>query len=139
MNPIRHIRHIAAALAGLFGAMLTFAMAAPAAFATMPPGGGAAGTPVPPVSYPCSPECSPLLDKHLILSHGHAAGMAYPVHTVVIGGTPGWQIALIAAGVVHDDLLRSGVSGAVLSLSELAVRQEGRASVVGTDALLMAY
>ncbi len=53
---------------------------------------------MPPVSYPCSPECSPLLDKHLILSHGHAAGMAYPVHTVVIGGTPGWQIALIAAG-----------------------------------------
>jgi len=98
MNPIRHIRHIAAALAGLFGALLAFAMAAPAAFATMPPGGGAAGTPVPPVSYPCSPECSPLLDKHLILSHGYTAGMAYRVHTVVMGGTPGWQIALIAAG-----------------------------------------
>ncbi len=43
MNPIRHIRRIAAALAGLAGALLAFAMAAPAAFATMPPGGGAAG------------------------------------------------------------------------------------------------
>jgi hypothetical protein len=34
MNPVRHIRRLAAALAGLAGALLAFASAAPAAFAS---------------------------------------------------------------------------------------------------------
>jgi hypothetical protein len=100
MNPIRHLRRLAAALAGLACAWLGLAIAAPAAFANVTvPGPGMAGpAPIttPPVGYPCSPECSPLLDKHLLLSHGHSTGTVYRVHTVVVGGMPGWQIALIA-------------------------------------------
>jgi hypothetical protein len=100
MNPI-HIRRLTAALAGLACAWFGLAVAAPAAFAnvTVPPPPGPAGpAPIttPPVGYPCSPECSPLLDKHLLLSHGHPTGTVYRVHTVVVGGMPGWQIALIA-------------------------------------------
>ncbi len=74
MNPIRHIRRSAAALAALAGALLAFATAFPAMAATMsvphygPP---ASGAPAPPVVV---------------------------THTVVVGGMPGWQIALIAAG-----------------------------------------
>ena len=73
MNPIRRIRRIAGALAGLAGACLVLAVAAPAAFAmTVPPfrDSGAVTTPAPPVQ----------------------------VHTVVVGGMAGWQIALIAVG-----------------------------------------
>ena len=74
MNPIRRIRRIAGALAGLAGACLVLAVAAPAAFAmTVPPFGvsGAITTPAPP---------------------------QVQVHTVVVGGMAGWQIALIAVG-----------------------------------------
>jgi hypothetical protein len=70
MNPIRRI---AGALAGLACVCLGLAVAAPAAFArTLPPFGvsGAVTTPAPPVQ----------------------------VHTVVVGGMAGWQIALIATG-----------------------------------------
>jgi hypothetical protein len=152
MNPIRRIRRIAAALAGLACAWLGLAVAAPAAFAAMsvpPPGSGSPGIasrPTPPGSYPCSPECSNLLTKHppvpgqaaaAVAEHhqsltgglpaplaahihqqahqaagpppGHVTGAVlgpnragYPpvshIHTVIVGGMPGWQIALIAAG-----------------------------------------
>jgi hypothetical protein len=73
MNPIRRIRRIAGALAGL-ALCLGLAVAAPAAFArTLPPFGvsGAVTTPAPPPAQ---------------------------VHTVVMGGMAGWQIALIAVG-----------------------------------------
>jgi hypothetical protein len=70
MNPIRHIRRVAGVLAGLACAWLGFAVAAPAAFAVGPP---------PPVG-----------------PNGYI--IPIPVHIVVIGGMPGWQIALIAAG-----------------------------------------
>jgi hypothetical protein len=74
MNPIRRIRRIAGILAGLACAWLGLAVAAPAAFAMpLPPGGSGGGvttTPPPPVQ----------------------------VHTVVMGGMTGWQIALIAIG-----------------------------------------
>ena len=69
MNPIGHLRRLAAALAGLATALL--ATATPA-FAVPPP-----------------PE-PPGWNKHPPLPS--------QVHTVVIGGMPGWQIALIAAG-----------------------------------------
>jgi hypothetical protein len=69
MNPIRRIRRFAAALAGLAVALVCFS-AAPA-FAVPPPSrDGSAGTPALPAG----------------------------VHTIVVGGTPGWQIALIAIG-----------------------------------------
>jgi hypothetical protein len=72
MNPIRHIRHVAGVLAGLAGALLAFAAAAPAAFASGP-------RPLPP-----GWNKHPPLPAHF--------------HTVVMGGMPGWQITLIAAG-----------------------------------------
>ena len=81
MNRIRPIRRLAAALAGLVSALLALAAAAPAALAM----------PVPP-----SPPAWML--KHPPLPAGHVIGPVYkaPVHTVVIGGMPGWQITLIA-------------------------------------------
>ena len=71
MNRIRHIRRLAAALAGLAGALLAFAAAAPAALARSGPPG------------------LPLVEKHPPLPSPQV---------VIIGGMPGWQIALIAAG-----------------------------------------
>jgi hypothetical protein len=70
MYRIRHVRLLTAALAAPASALLAFAVAAPAALAQ---------------PFPPRP---PGWDKHPPL----------PVHAIVIGGTPGWQIALIAAG-----------------------------------------
>ncbi len=82
MNPIRHLRRTAGVLAGLASAWLGLAMAAPAAFAVTHPTPGPAGyvTPGAP-GYPV-PQPGPPLPAQ--------------VHTVVVGGMPGWQIALIA-------------------------------------------
>jgi hypothetical protein len=67
---MNRIRRFAGVLVGLAGTMLAFGAAAPAAFAREVPTPGGIGT-----------------------------GSAPPViHTVVVGGMPGWQIALIAAG-----------------------------------------
>ena len=69
MNPTHTIRRLASILAGL-AAALALAAAAPAALARpVPPGPGPAGI-VP----------------------------APAIHTIVVGGMPGWQITLIAAG-----------------------------------------
>jgi hypothetical protein len=94
MNPIRHLRRIAAALAALAGALLACAAAAPAAFAIGPP------PPVGPNGYIIPSTEPPGWNKHPPLPYGHWTGPVYkvPVHTVVIGGMPGWQIALIAIG-----------------------------------------
>ena len=69
MNPIRTLCSLVCVLGGLAAAPMAFT-AAPAAFATNvpPPGMGDPGT------------------------------MPPPVHTVTVGGTPGWQITLIAIG-----------------------------------------
>jgi hypothetical protein len=70
MNPTHTIRRLASILAGLAAAALALAAAAPAALARpVPPGPGPAGI-VP----------------------------APAIHTIVVGGMPGWQITLIAAG-----------------------------------------
>jgi len=66
---MKHIRRYAAILAGLVGALTVFGATAQA-FAMIPAGPGPAG----PVSAPAV------------------------VRSVVFGGTPGWQIALIAIG-----------------------------------------
>jgi hypothetical protein len=71
MNRIRHIRRLAGILAGLTGALLASAVAAPAAFASRVP---------PPGSYGGTVQAPP------------------QEHTVVVGGMPGWQIFLIALG-----------------------------------------
>lgn len=70
MHLIQRVRRFAAALAGLAAALVAFG--ATPAFAMVPPpaGGG--------------PDVVP---QHLV-----------PVHVIVTGGTPGWQITLIAAG-----------------------------------------
>jgi hypothetical protein len=73
MKPIQHLRRAAAALAGLACAGLALVVAAPAAFAMIPGDGGAGGT-AGPVTVPAVTP------------------------TVVVGGMPGWQIALIAVG-----------------------------------------
>ena len=82
MNRSRRIRRLAATLAGLASALLALAAAAPAALASGP------GPP------------PPIREKHPPLPPGHWTGPVdkIPVHTVVIGGMPGCQIALIAAG-----------------------------------------
>jgi hypothetical protein len=73
MNRIPRIRRSVAALSGLAIAVLCLA-AAPAAFArVMPPSGGSPGL--------TGPAAVPAVTR-----------------IVVVGGTPGWQIALIAAG-----------------------------------------
>jgi hypothetical protein len=79
MNPIRYVRRLAAALAGLAGALLAFAAAAPAALAD-----------------PHPRPIIPLWDKHPPLSPAHYGLAPASVRMVVVGGMPGWQIALIA-------------------------------------------
>ena len=73
MNRIPRIRRATAVLAGLAVAVLGLAGAAPAAFARVVPAGGSDGVPAP-------------------------AAVPAVTRVVVVGGMPGWQIALIAAG-----------------------------------------
>jgi len=69
VRSFRPVRRLAGVLAALATTLLAAAAASPAAFALpAPPMGGGDGTPPP------------------------------PVQTVVAGGMPGWQIALIAIG-----------------------------------------
>jgi len=86
MNRFRTIRRLAAILTGLTGALLALcAGAGPAAFASVL-GGDPHGRP----GLVSPPPGPPGWDKHPPLpTHAHA---------LVTGGTPGWQIALIAAG-----------------------------------------
>jgi hypothetical protein len=97
MTPIRPIRRVAAVLAGLACAWLGIAMAAPAAFAAMrvpPPSGAPPGIAV--LHDPPGWNKHPPLAAHLH-QLAHQAHGPVPVHTAVVGGMPGWQIALIAA------------------------------------------
>ncbi len=101
MNRIRRIRRPAGVLAGLAGAVLAFAAAAPSALASQlrpdPPGWLRRWAL--PVHLPPGPSG---LFKHPPLPPGQVARPVpvyqVPAHTAVIGGMPGWQIALIAAG-----------------------------------------
>jgi hypothetical protein len=96
MNPIGHIRRLIATLAGLACVWLGLAAAAPAAFAVRVPPGGPAVTTAPP-EPPGWNKHPPLPPGH-IHQPVHLTPVRVPVHAVVIGGTPGWQIALIAIG-----------------------------------------
>ena len=105
MNRIRHLRRLATALAGLAGALLAFAAAAPAALAgkvPIPPGPAGITSPTGKVPIPPGPAgitspTGPWIGQPP-LPPGHVVVPLYRVHTVVIGGMPSWQIALIAAG-----------------------------------------
>jgi hypothetical protein len=72
MNTLKRIRRLAAMLAGLAGALVAFGATPAFAMHVPPPGSGVTTSPVGTTTPPVE------------------------VHTVVIGGTPGWQIALIA-------------------------------------------
>ena len=72
MNRHKYIRRIAGLLAGLAGAVAALGTTPAFASRVPPESGGSAGAAVPPPPI--------------------------PVHTIVAGGMPGWQIALIAAG-----------------------------------------
>jgi hypothetical protein len=74
MNPLKRIRRFAAVLAGLAGALVAFG-ATPALAMHEPPPGTGSGITTSPVGTTTPPV---------------------EVHTVVVGGMPGWQIALIA-------------------------------------------
>lgn len=76
MNPLKRIRRFAAVLAGLAGALVAFG-ATPAFAMHEPPPGTGSGITTSPVGTTTPPV---------------------EVHTVVVGGMPGWQITLIAAG-----------------------------------------
>jgi hypothetical protein len=72
MNPLKRIRRFAAVLAGLAGALVAFGATPAFAMHVPPPGSGSGVTTSPVGTTPVE------------------------VHTVVVGGTPGWQIAVIA-------------------------------------------
>ena len=91
MNPIRHIRRALAVLAGLIATVL--ALGATPAFARLEPPDSGAGY-VAPASVPAQ------------------------ARTIVVGGMPGWQIALIAVGAA---LLAAAL--AVLADRVLAARR----------------
>jgi hypothetical protein len=95
MNPIRHIRRFAAVMAGLAAAVL----GATPAFARLVPDPGAGY--LAPASVPAQVQ----------------------VRTVVAGGMPGWQIALIAVGAA---LLAAAL--AVLADRVLAGRRRAAAT-----------
>jgi hypothetical protein len=73
MNPLKRIRRFATVLAGLAGALVAFG-ATPAFATRMPPPDG----------------------PGVRTSHSGTITSPVEVHTVVVGGMPGWQIALIA-------------------------------------------
>jgi hypothetical protein len=95
MNRIKRTRRAAAALTGLALTWLVLATAAPAAFAGVVPAQGGAGGVTAPATVPAV------------------------TRTVVVGGMPGWQIALIAAGAA---LLAAGL--AVLADRARAARRK---------------
>jgi Flp pilus assembly protein CpaB len=77
MNPIRIVRHLAYALAGLATLVVASMVAAPAAFADyIPPPGKA----------------------YQYLGRQPTPPPVHTVHAATAVGMPGWQIALIAAG-----------------------------------------
>jgi hypothetical protein len=94
MNHIRRIRRIAAALAGLACACLALTVAAPAAFAQALSSPGDGGMPAAWVR-------EALLrgeDLAAVSGSGSVSSAPAVTRTIVTGGMPGWQIALIAAG-----------------------------------------
>jgi hypothetical protein len=95
MSHIPRIRRVAAGLAGLACAGLGLAITAPAAFAHVPPPGGW-GMPAAYVREALlhGEDLAPVSGSGSVPS----SAAATVTRTVVAGGMPGWQIALIAAG-----------------------------------------
>ena len=103
MNRLSTIGRFAVILTGLAGALLALcAGAASAALAVViaPLGGDPHGRPGLPAAHPAAPAV--FAPAHLPPGHIHQPvylpATPAPAHAVVIGGMPGWQIALIAVG-----------------------------------------
>ena len=96
MSHIPRIRHVAAVLAGLACACQGLALTAHAAFAQVlpPPGGGGMPTDLVREALLHGEDLAPLSGS----GHVPSFGARTVTRTVVVGGMPGWQIALIAAG-----------------------------------------
>jgi hypothetical protein len=111
MNRIRRIRRLAAVLAGLAGALLAPITAAPTALASQL-------RPDPPwwLTHCALPVHLP---PGLPGFCKHPPPPGHVVHTAVIGGMPGWQIALIAAGAAL-----AAATGAVLLHRARAARRQ---------------
>jgi hypothetical protein len=103
---MNRIQRCLAALAGRARALFAIAAAAPAALITLPPAGP-------------TPARHPPLPSWHIVGPGHEAAVRVPVHTVVTGGMPAWQIALIAAGAA----LASAVIAVILDRAWAAHRR----------------
>jgi hypothetical protein len=85
---MNRIRRIAAILSGLVASVLVVLTGATAAFAyDLPPSGGGGAT-----TSATLPPLPPGLTKH--------PPLPAQAHVAVIGGMPGWQIALIAIAIV---------------------------------------
>jgi hypothetical protein len=95
MNPVRHIRRLGVALAGLAGALLAFAAAAPGALALPMPSPAPPGLLQHPPVLPSEPG---MIEPPAVLPTQLTGPVTGPVHTAVIGGMSGWQIAFIAIG-----------------------------------------
>ena len=101
------IRRYVACLAAMLAAAGASALAAPAAFATIAPP-APAGQDVPPGGT--------------ITTHPAT------VHTVLVGGMPGWQIALIAAGAAVLAAALAVVADRLLSARRAGPASPGRRS-----------
>ena len=96
MSRIQSIRRLAGVIAGLATAVLAAVLTAPAALAVrVPPPGGTAGSPP----------------------------VVLQTHTIVQGGMPGWQIALIALGAA----LAAAVLAVLVYRARLARQQPATA------------
>ena len=133
MNPIRTIRRPAA---GLAFAWLGLAVAAPAAFAAVsvpPPSGGSAR-----VTLPAEP---PGWNKHPPLPVLGPNRTGYPsvshVHTVVAGGMPGSQIALIAVAAALLVATAAVLAHRAWTARRKPVTAAAEPNVAGADARLL--
>jgi hypothetical protein len=85
---VNHIRRTLTALATAAGALLTVIATSPAALAIRVP---------PPGGYDATVQAPPhLAPGHILHQPVHEIPSPIPVHTIVTGGMPGWQITLIA-------------------------------------------
>ena len=102
---IHHLRRALAVLATLAAALVAAVAGPAAAFA---------------VNYPLPANHGQGASVYTPLPYGHWTGpVQIPVHTVIVGGMPGWQIALIAVGAAL-----AAATAAVLAYRALATRRQ---------------
>jgi hypothetical protein len=115
VNPTRTIRRLGRFLAGLAATLLASTATTSAAFAAA--SRGPAGAPAAPAATPPVFRAPPGWNKHPPLPDPSR------IHAALLGGMPGWQIALIAAGAAI-----LAVTLAVLLTRARAARRRAAAS-----------